>query len=217
MEMEYIVSRGSQTFGPYNEAEVREYVSTGNIAPTDIVTGGNLEKPIPVRKALTFWSRTHTLQTGLRTDLPSPPDLPWWLAAILDLATGLTFFVAWDIVEAFWLRRVRPQSHALWYYLVAGLLFAINAPALYGNVLRGLGFTIHGDQTHEALLGVSAFVMRIVARFSMRRSLCEHYSQTEPIGLHLKWFWTLVFGGLYFQFHFNRINEAKRNLLNAPA
>lgn len=215
--MEYIVTRGSQTFGPYTEAELRAYASSGNIVPTDLVSGNEIEKPIPVRKAFEQWDKTHTLQNGLRSDVPSPPDLPWWLAAILDLATGLTFFVAWDIVEGWWMRRVRPQSRALWYFLAAGVLFAINAPALYSDVMHVFTDAPRSTAPHAALFGVAAFILRIIARFSMRRSLHEHFSQTEPIGLKLSWFWTLIFGGLYFQYHFNRINEAKRNLLHAPA
>lgn len=211
--MEYTIKRRKETFGPYTEPELRAYLASGNIVPSDMVTGPGIEKPTPLRKLLEQWSKTNTLMTGLRRDIPSPPDMPWWLAAILDILTGLTFFVAWDIVEAIWLRRVRPQSRAIWYYMIAGILVVLNAKALYGDVMRVFGPSHpHVEQAHAAALGITAFVMRIVARFSMRRSLCEHYNQTEPIGLKLSWFWTLLFGGLYFQYHFNRINEARRLL-----
>lgn len=215
--MEYIVSRGTQTFGPYTEAEVRTYASTGNIVPTDLVSGGELEKPLTVRKAIEQWSRRQTLQSGLRTDIPSPPDLPWWLGAILEIFTLSAFFIAWDIVEAGWLWRVRRQSRAVWYYLAAGVIFVVNSRAMLDSVVSHFGESTGHEFPHAALLAVAAIVLRFIARFSMRRSLCEHFSQTEPIGLKLSWFWTLIFGGLYFQYHFNKINEAKRNLLHAPA
>lgn len=215
--MEYIVSRGAQTFGPYTEAELRAYLSSGNIVASDLVSGNELEKPLPVRKALEQWDKRHTLQSGLRADIPSPPDLPWWLGAILEILTVSAFFTVWDIVEASWLWRVRRQSRALWYYLAAGVLFVVNSRAIFSTFLSHFGMPAAPEAPHAALLAVAAFVLRFIARFSMRRSLCEHFSQTEPIGLKLKWIWTLIFGGLYFQYHFNKINEAKRNLLNVPA
>ncbi len=44
----------------------------------------------------------------------------------------------------------------------------------------------------------------------MRASIQEHYNTVEPLGLHLGPIMTFFFGALYFQFHFNRINEIKR-------
>jgi hypothetical protein len=52
--------------------------------------------------------------------------------------------------------------------------------------------------------------VRILARFSMRASLEEHFNRAEPVGLSLSGVMTFFFGGLYFQYHLNRINELKR-------
>jgi hypothetical protein len=46
----------------------------------------------------------------------------------------------------------------------------------------------------------------------MRSSLEEHFNRAEPVGLRLGAVMTFFFGGLYFQYHLNRINEMKRTL-----
>ncbi|HEY5331222.1 MAG TPA: DUF4339 domain-containing protein [Acidobacteriaceae bacterium] len=227
--MEYQVSRDDTMFGPYTEAELRQYSVSGNIVMTDLVRRAGTEKWTPLKKVLKqLDDRNKRIEArekkskalrmeGLRADVPSPPDMPWWLAAILDVATGLTFFVAWDIVEGVWLYRVDRASKALWYYLVAGAMFAVNAPAIYSTVLHDVFGTAATTSTSAGWLSALSFVVRIFARFSMRTSLLRHYNQAEPIGLKLSKFWTLLFGGLYFQYHFNRINEGKRAMEDAAA
>jgi GYF domain 2 len=227
--MDYQVSRDDTMFGPYTEDELREYSISGNIVGTDLVRRAGSEKWTPLKKVLKKLDEQQKLleakekksmllrMEGLRADVPSPPDMPWWLAAILDVATGLTFFVAWDIVEGVWMYRVQRESKALWYYLVAGAMFAVNAPAIYSTVMHDVFGTAATTSSSAGWLSALSFVVRIFARFSMRKSLLQHYNQAEPIGLKLSKFWTLLFGGLYFQYHFNRINEGKRAMEEAAA
>jgi hypothetical protein len=221
--MAYQVSRDGTLFGPYDEAELREYFATGNIVENDLVRSSDRDKWRPLRKVLKELDEQQKKRVkampiampGLSLDILSPPDMPWWFAMILDILTGLTFFVAWDIVEGVWMYRVDRMSKALWYYLAAGLLFAIDAPALYSNVLHNIFSTPIISSEYTGLLSVASFVLRIFARFSMRTSLLKHFNEAEPIGLKLSKFWTLLFGGLYFQYHFNKINEGKRGLEEA--
>jgi hypothetical protein len=221
--MAYQVSRDGNMFGPYNEAELREYLASGNIVENDLVRSSDRDKWQPLRKVLKQLDEQEKkmakalppVMPGLRMDILSPPDMPWWFAMVLDILTGLTFFVAWDIVEGVWTYRVDRLSKALWYYLAAGVLFAIDAPAIYSSVLHNIVGSPAIVSEHTQWLGVASFVLRIVARFSMRNSLLKHFNVTEPIGLKLSKFWTLLFGGLYFQYHFNKINEGKRALEEA--
>jgi hypothetical protein len=227
--MEYQVSRDGTMFGPYTEDELREYSLSGNIVGTDLVRPGGTEKWTPLKKVLKKLDEQQKLleanekkskalhMEGLRSDVPAPPDMPWWMAAILDVATGLTFFVAWDIVEGVWMYRVQRESKAMWYYLVAGAMFAINAQAIYSSAMHYLFGTAVTTSTHAEWLSALSFIVRIFARLSMRKSLLQHYNHVEPIGLKLSKFWTLLFGGLYFQYHFNRINEGKRAMEAAAA
>jgi hypothetical protein len=217
--MEYLVSRDDKTFGPYDEAELRAYIASGNIVESDRVRAADTDKWVPVKKFLLQLDNKKKKikldMTGLRRHVTAPPDIPWWLALILDILTGFTFFVAWDVVEGFWMHRVQPKSRALWYFLAAGALFAINAPAIYSSVLHNIFGTPATASSNAQWFGLTSFVVRIFARFSLRRSLCEHFNTTEPIGLRLSWWMTLLFGGLYFQYYFNKINEARRTMAAA--
>ena len=65
---------------------------------------------------------------------------------------------------------------------------------------------------HAAGLGLISIVLALASRFVFRAELLRHFNGPEPMGLHLSWWMTLFFGGLYFQYHFNRINELKRAL-----
>jgi len=227
--MEYQVSRDGTMFGPYTEDELREYSLSGNIVGTDLVRSSVTEKWTPLRKILKKLddeqrqreAKDKSLKAlrmeGLRPNIPAPPDIPWWFAAILDVFTVFTFFVAWDVVEGFWLYRVDRESKALWYYVVAGAMFLFNASALYSMVSHDIFRTAASTPSSAGWLSALSFVVRIFARFSMRKSLLQHYNQVEPINLRLSKFWTLLFGGLYFQYHFNRINEGKRAMEEAAA
>ena len=54
--------------------------------------------------------------------------------------------------------------------------------------------------------------MKLFARFTMRNELERYYNTVEPIGLRLSGVMTFFFGGLYFQYHLNRINDIKRGM-----
>src|SRR5665213_1530567 len=50
--MEYQVSRDDTMFGPYTEAELRQYSVSGNIVMTDLVRRAGTEKWTPLKKVL---------------------------------------------------------------------------------------------------------------------------------------------------------------------
>ena len=55
-------------------------------------------------------------------------------------------------------------------------------------------------------------VVRLIARFTMRADLEEHFNGPEPLGLRLSAVMTFFFGGIYFQYKLNEINEIKQTL-----
>lgn len=271
--MTYLISRNGQQYGPYSDAEVRHYLTTGNILVTDYAqpegstewalvgaifaawivqtpgipsAGAYAGAPVfaagtPVSPASPVASATPHAGPGVPGGeafpsgagaipstgqpayyptasnpparlYPDPPDLPWWLALILGLVTFGFFFVVWDIVESAWLRRVERGTSALLLYVAVAVLYLIRLPGSWATVRYNLG----GDSTiyysHAPGLGLAALILIIVARFVFRRELLTHFNGPEPLNLHLNAFWTLLFGGLYFQFKFNRINRRKREL-----
>ncbi|HEX4652054.1 MAG TPA: GYF domain-containing protein [Granulicella sp.] len=141
---------------------------------------------------------------------PDPPNLHWALVLLIDLFTCGLFQIIWNFVIAAWLKRVEPNSKALLYYAVGyGLLF------LYS----GLSVPIFLAQLHHTgvhhhfgagLLGLIAWAFRLVARFSVKASMEEHFNGPEPIGYTMNPVLLFFFGGLYIQSELSRINEIKQ-------
>lgn len=205
--MTYRIARGAEVFGPYAAEEVYRLLAAGNIVPTDLAQGEGMPEWRPVSE---MFPAPHI---GAALLFPDPPDLPWWVALILGIVTGGLFFVIWDIVEAAWLRRVSERSAALALYVVVAILYVLRLPQAWHIVAYNAfnGPLVVTTPLGEGV-GLAGLALAIAARFVFRNELLQHFNGPEPLGLRLNAFWTLLFGGLYFQFHFNRINEQKRML-----
>ena len=205
--MTYRIARGAQVFGPYAADEVYRLLTAGSIAPTDLAQAEGMQGWRPLGELFP------APQIGTALLYPDPPDLPWWVALLLGILTGGLFFVIWDIVEAAWMRRVAERSAALALYFVVAILYVLRLPQAWHivayNAFNGPAVVV---TPLGQSLGLAGLALAIAARFVFRNELLGHFNGPEPIGLRLNAFWTLLFGGLYFQFHFNRINEKKRML-----
>lgn len=221
--MSYRIARNGQLFGPYTEAEVRAYLASGNILPTDQAQA----------VGSTTWVRIQELfpdlvgavpaaagapPAGMPMLFPDPPDLPWWMALLLGIVTGGMFFVIWDIVQAAWVRRVQPASNALAIYIAVAVLFVLRLPSTWYsinyNLFGGPPVGVH----HGFLFFLVWLGLYIASRTVIRQDLLRHFNGPEPIGLHLSAFLTYLLGGLYIQYHFNQINELKRAMhVSMPA
>ncbi len=209
--MTYRIARGGQTFGPYTGAEVRQYIASGNIGPFDLVqheAGGSW---VPVRELFPVVAAPPAppISTLPATVYPPPPDLAWWVVLLLGLITTGVFSVVWDIVQASWLKRVERNSTAFLFYVGVAVLYLFKLPGILATATYNIfgGPAVHN---HNFGLGGLSFLLLIIARFVFRRELLEHFNQREGIALRLNGFWTLVLGGIYFQYQFNRINQIKR-------
>lgn len=208
--MTYRIARNGQVFGPYTEGEIRQYLASGNILLIDLAQAEGQADWVPVSQLFSWAGSAQTPPQQRPAALyPDPPDFPWWGALLLGIITGGVFFVVWDVIEASWLRRIERGSTALLLYVGVAILYLFKLPGIWYTVDYNVfsGPLVH---THTPGLGLAGLVLTIVARFVFRRELLEHFNGPEPLGLRLNAFWTLIFGGLYFQYHFNRINELKR-------
>lgn len=211
--MTYRVARGGQTFGPYTEAEVRQYIASGNISPMDLVqseqNGGwvRVQELFPMGIPPAATVTPFQAVPGQR--YPDPPDFPWWAVLVLGLVTTGVFSVVWDIVQSGWLKRAEQKSTAFLFYIGVAVLYLFKLPGILSTMTYNVfgGPAVH---THEFGLGSMSFLLVLVARFVFRKELLEHYNDRERISLQLSWLWTLILGGIYFQYHFNRINQLKR-------
>ena len=211
--MTYRIARGGQIFGPYTDAEMRQYLASGNIGLIDLAQ----------MEGSGSWLRVGDLFPATGAPLPpvspplraaaplmyaDPPDFPWWGALLLGMVTGGIFFVVWDIVEASWLKRIERGSTSLLLYIAVAVLYLFKLPGMVSTMNYNM---FGGPLAHpHGVLGTALFVVGIVARFRFRRELQEHFNLREGVGLRLNGFWTFLLGGVYFQYHFNRINAIKR-------
>lgn len=229
--MPYMISRAGQTYGPYTLEDLQRYVSTGNILLTDLAKSDEMADWIPVAQILNPATAATTPgappippayvppavpygQPGgyAVSPYPDPPNLHWALVLLLAIFTCGLFAVIWDFVQVLWMKRIEPQTKAFPYFLGYAILSFING----GISMRANMLMLHVGHRHgsllSALISIAVFVLVILYRFSMRDSLERHFNSADPIGLRLGPIMTFFFGGLYFQYHFNRINAMKQAL-----
>ena len=211
--MTYRIARNGEIYGPSSQMQVQRHLASGHVRATDLAQGETMDEWLPVAEIFPAPpSHEAPLPGGLPRLFPNPPNLRWWLALIFGVVTLGVFFVVWDVVEAAWLRRVERSNGALILYCLALLLFVVNLPAQIASISHALFNGPLVEAPFALWLSVGAFLARLFGRFVLRKGLLSHFNKTEPVGLALNWFLTLLFSGLYFQYHFNRINEIKRAL-----
>ncbi|MGH9596016.1 MAG: DUF4339 domain-containing protein, partial [Edaphobacter sp.] len=127
--MNYQVSRNGQMYGPYTLEDLRRYVASGNVLPTDMARSEDMPDWLPVAQILgtpgTAAAPTppyaappaYPQPTGI--PYPDPPNLNWGLELLLGFLTCGFFVVVWNLIIASWSNRIQPASKALMFYLVA--------------------------------------------------------------------------------------------------
>jgi GYF domain 2 len=233
--MLYHLTRGGQNYGPYTIEDLRRYVASGNVLLSDLAKSDEMTAWAPVSQVLGtqpapaggfappapgYGAPGYPAQNypaGSYAAYPDAPNLSWGLVLLFAFFTCTLFMFVWNLVLAAWMKRVQPNSTAIFYYSVAtALLFLqiVFTPHVQmhttGPGYHGWMWSYYGAHPLRNLLGVGVWIVRIIARFTMRSSLEAHFNGPEPVGLSLSGVMTFFFGGLYFQYHLNRINELKR-------
>ncbi len=150
---------------------------------------------------------------------PDPPNLNWGLVLLFGILTCGLFFIIWEVVIAAFAKRLEPASKAVTYYAI-GIVFGIISvffsigstfALLHAGaaVVAGAGA---GTRAIGSLFSLAYTILLLVGRFTVRNTLEKHYNGPEPLGLRLGGVMTFFFGGIYFQYHLNRINEMKQAL-----
>ena len=223
--MLYHVSRNGQNYGPYTLEDLQRYVASGNVLPTDMAKSDDMAEWVPVSQVLNIQSApvppTYQQPAPLGYPMagaslyPDAPNLSWGLVLLFDFFTCSLFQWVWNLVVAAWLKRVMPNSKAILFYAAATVLTFCQFT--FSNHTRmsfqpGVHWwvTYYGGHPLRNVVMFATWVVRLIARFTMRSELEQHFNTTEPVGLSLSGVMTFFFGGLYFQYHINRINELKR-------
>jgi hypothetical protein len=226
--MSYQVSRNGQTYGPYTLEDLQRYVASGNIASTDLAKSEDMPDWLPVSEVLNIpatpgiVAQPYMPPANYPTSTipyPDPPNLHWALVLLFGCLTCGIFSIIYEIIQTLWVKKVAPTSQVLLYYIAFLGLEVLNLGSTFGRI----SMLTHGQPppaTGSSILyslfsffiSIGVLVMIIVYRFAMRSELERHFNGPEPIGLRLSGVMTFFFGGLYFQYHFNRINEIKQGL-----
>jgi hypothetical protein len=220
--MTYQVSRNGQMYGPYTLEDLRRYVASGNVLPTDMAKSEDMLDWLPVAQILGTSATSAVIPTPAYAPpaaypqsgipYPDPPNLNWVLELLLGFVTCGLFIVVWNIVIASWANRVQPASKALMYYIIATVLVVLNVG---GSWSVFIAIAHHAQPHHNFLsniIGLVCWVIRLIARFTLRDTLEQHFNGPEPLGLRLSAVMTFFFGGIYFQYKLNEINQIKRTL-----
>jgi GYF domain 2 len=223
--MLYHVSRNGQNYGPYTLEDLRKYVASGNITPSDLAKSDDMAEWVPVSQILGLAPEVPpAYQPPLAPAYPASnvavypdaPNLSWGLVLLFAIFTCTLFMWVWNLVLAAWMKRVQPNSKAILYYAAATVLgcchFVISSHTRVQMFQPGVHWWITYYTAHPLrnVLSLAIWIVRLIARFTMRSELEQHFNTAEPVGLSLSGVMTFFFGGLYFQYHLNRINELKR-------
>jgi hypothetical protein len=180
------------------------YANPGTVAPM-------YGQPVPQQT---------TLAASAASAYPDAPNLHWGLVLLFGFLTCGLFMIIWNLVIAAWLRRVQPNANALFFYLGMVVVIFINI-VVGGAMSMSMVSHMHGTDTPSfaaiapmmavrLLLWSVFWAVHLVARYSERASLQEHFNTVEPVGLALDPVMTFFFGGVYFQSQLNRINLMKQ-------
>jgi hypothetical protein len=226
--MTYQVSRNGQMYGPYTLEDLQRYVASGNILPTDMAKSEEMPDWLPVSQVIgvagtagignpaAIPAPAYGAPSGYPQPsgvaFPDPPNLHWALELLLGFFTCGLFVVVWNLVIASWANRIQPASKALMFYIAATVLIVLNLGSSW-TVIISLSHHVH---PHHSVLGnlmsLATWIVRLIARFTLRDTLEQHFNGPEPLGLRLNPVMTFFFGGIYFQYKLNEINEMKQAL-----
>lgn len=219
--MKYYIKRELNEYGPYTLGDVQRYVAQGNILLSDLTRSegltdwmpvsqviGNIPIPVP-EPAGTVYAGTPGYGVAAAPAMsagPVPPDFHWALVLLIGILTCTLFLWAWIIVEAAWIRKIKPQSKGLLIVILA--LVSYYGGSFLGVLLRAL----NGGEPipFGTLISLAGVAFLIVGAFTMRSDLEEYYNTTENIGLTLGGVMTFFFAVFYFQHHFSRIAKWKK-------
>ncbi len=227
--MTYQVSRNGQMYGPYTLEDLRRYVASGNILLTDMAKSEEMPDWVPVAQILSTAAGTaapaaeasgvpataYATPSGYPQPsgigYPDPPNINWGIELLLGFLTCGMFVVVWNLIVAAWANRVQPASKALIYYIAATVLIVLNLGGSWG-VIIAISRHAHPHPHHTILsnlISLACWVVRLIARFTLRDTLEQHFNGPEPLGLRLSAWMTFFFGGIYFQYKLNEINNLK--------
>lgn len=202
--MNYFVKRGDKEYGPYTLATLQQYVAQGNISRQDLgrseamadwMPVGDIIGTIPAAPASGFGAPVPARPVSVES---LPPSGHWVFVVVLGIVTFGLFWIIWLLVQASWIRRVRPESKAILYLLGYAVCLA-------GIVVLGSKNPI------TVFVQLGGLVAYLIGIFQMRSDIEEYYGSLNPAGISLSGGMTFFFNAAYFQYHFREIRQYMQN------
>jgi hypothetical protein len=231
--MKYYIQRQLNEYGPYTLDDLQRYVAQGSILLTDLARSegmtdwvplsqiiGNIpvQTPppaMPMATAPVYAGGTvyggPTASPQASSPYPIPPDLHWALVLLIGWFCGI-FPLIWLFMQAGFVRKLDRTSNFMT-LLIAGI--CIQLVAVFALVVT-IGMAVNENQPPPILflfvfVALGGAVLHIVGIFKMRSAIENHYNRVEPINLRLSGVMTFFFNIYYFQYHFTRIANWKKN------
>ncbi|HLW54938.1 MAG TPA: GYF domain-containing protein [Candidatus Angelobacter sp.] len=157
---------------------------------------------------------------------PVPPDFHWALVLVIGFFCGI-FQIVWMFIEATFVKKIRPQSNFMTFFVSGLVILMVCGVALYVSMIAfAVSQGKSGGGGDPGVVGAVALlfgmgylvgvVLAYVGVFKMRSALVEYYNTVEPINLRLSGVMTFFFWLWYFQYHFSRIAQWKKTGILQP-
>jgi Tfp pilus assembly major pilin PilA len=201
------IGRDGQKYGPYTEAEIRQWLREGRVTPgtlawrigladwvplstfivADPVVVGAPPAPPPFPLAGVAYGGD--IPGDARASFPRPPAMHWLLVLLLSIVSFGIFNWIWLFVQSAWVKRIDASSSAKKWF-VAGVLLSLAGGFVSGLGSLGLGF--------GAFMTITASIIVIVGCFSMAGSLRQEIAR-RGLPLEIGGVTLFFFQSLYLQ------------------
>jgi hypothetical protein len=155
--MNYFISRDGQQFGPYTLADLQRYAASGEVLLTDLATSEAMTEPVPVAQIIGTIAVppafTAVDSVSAREAYPDPPNLHWGLVLLFGVISCGLFTVAWELVQAAWLKKVAPSSKAIYIYGCEALMFLLIIVSSFLSQMDLLTIQLHRNLSDLSVRG----------------------------------------------------------------
>lgn len=203
--MNYFILRNGEAYGPYSQADVQLYLSVGNVALGDLCRTENMNRWLPLSDILSNQAPPPPPGQPTKPAHPVPalhppnprvkafpPRLHWGILLFLSVLTAGLFGLIWSFAIARWVRKIDPQSRAL---------FMLTGSVVVGLALVLLSSVAPAKATLPVTYGMGLIIgfLFIWGVFTMRGSIMAHYNSEETV-ITLSGPLTFVFNVIYLQY-----------------